>query len=72
VSETTPGEAEDPLGGPWPLTADAVKEAAEAICPVAHRTRSPLACNDCWANAEAALRAAWPVIARTLGISATP
>jgi hypothetical protein len=61
--------SDDPVVGPWPITADAVRESAEAICPAAHRhgglaTQPP--CGDCWAKAESALRAGWRVIAREL------
>jgi hypothetical protein len=63
-------EHPDPLGGGWPLTVEAVREAAEAICPAEHRRNQDPgepACNECWATAESALHAGWPLIARTLG-----
>jgi hypothetical protein len=60
---------------PDPVTQDAIREAAEAICPAQHRHRADPAepaCNTCWTLAESALRAGWPTIARELGMNPNP
>jgi hypothetical protein len=60
----------DPAGGPWPITTQAIRDAADAICPAKHRHNADPtepACGDCWAKAESGLRAGWRVIAREIG-----
>jgi hypothetical protein len=52
------------------ITPDAILDGAAAICPAEHRHRGQATeppCGDCYAAAEAVLRAAWPRLVHDTG-----
>ncbi len=66
-------DPQDPLEHPtWPLTDEAIDAGAHPICPIKHRADPRKPCDDHRAISETVLMAAWPVVARTVGVNPNP